>query len=224
MREVARDRHAWILSFLYVGTFGSFIGFGFAFGQVLQVQFGETFDSPMRVVGLTFLGPLLGSLFRPVRRQARRPLRRVPRHARSCSPRWRPPRAVVLAASRIDSLALFVAALRRHLRPQRARQRLDVQDDPGDLPGQGGARRRRRRATPTPPTARPGARRGRSSASPARSARSAASPSTSRCASRSSATARPTPRTACSSRSSSSASPSPGSRTADRRRRRLEGV
>jgi len=66
MREVARDRHAWIVSFLYIGTFGSFIGFGFAFGQVLQIQFAGTFDTPMRVVGLTFLGPLLGSLFRPV--------------------------------------------------------------------------------------------------------------------------------------------------------------
>ena len=66
MREVARDRHAWFVSFLYIGTFGSFIGFGFAFGQVLQIQFADTFDTPMRVVGLTFLGPLLGSLFRPV--------------------------------------------------------------------------------------------------------------------------------------------------------------
>ena len=66
MREVARDRHAWIVSFLYIGTFGSFIGFGFAFGQVLQIQFSDTFSTPMRVVGLTFLGPLLGSLFRPV--------------------------------------------------------------------------------------------------------------------------------------------------------------
>ena len=66
MRDVTRDAHTWILSFLYIGTFGSFIGFGFAFGQVLQVQFGDTFHSPMRVVGLTFLGPLLGSLFRPV--------------------------------------------------------------------------------------------------------------------------------------------------------------
>ncbi len=65
MREVVRDRHAWIISFLYIGTFGSFIGFGFAFGQVLQSQFGDTFNSPMRVAGLTFLGPLLGSLFRP---------------------------------------------------------------------------------------------------------------------------------------------------------------
>jgi len=66
MRDVVRDRHSWIISFLYIGTFGSFIGFGFAFGQVLQVQFGDTFHTPMRVAGLTFLGPLLGSLFRPV--------------------------------------------------------------------------------------------------------------------------------------------------------------
>ena len=65
MREVVRDRHSWIIAFLYIGTFGSFIGFGFAFGQVLQVQFGDTFNTPMRVAGLTFLGPLLGSLFRP---------------------------------------------------------------------------------------------------------------------------------------------------------------
>jgi NNP family nitrate/nitrite transporter-like MFS transporter len=66
MREVVADRHSWIIAILYIGTFGSFIGFGFAFGQVLQVQFGDTFDTPMRVAGLTFLGPLLGSLFRPV--------------------------------------------------------------------------------------------------------------------------------------------------------------
>jgi NNP family nitrate/nitrite transporter-like MFS transporter len=65
MREVARDAHSWIVSLLYIGTFGSFIGFGFAFGQVLQVQFGATFHTPMRVAGLTFLGPLLGSVARP---------------------------------------------------------------------------------------------------------------------------------------------------------------
>ena len=34
-----KDRHTWVMSFLYIGTFGTFIGFGFAFGQVLQVQF-----------------------------------------------------------------------------------------------------------------------------------------------------------------------------------------
>jgi NNP family nitrate/nitrite transporter-like MFS transporter len=66
MREVARERHAWVVSLLYIGTFGSFIGFGFAFGQVLQVQFAGTFDTPVKAAYLTFLGPLLGSLLRPL--------------------------------------------------------------------------------------------------------------------------------------------------------------
>jgi NNP family nitrate/nitrite transporter-like MFS transporter len=66
MREVARDAHTWIVSLLYIGTFGTFIGFGFAFGQVLQVQFAADFATPIRAAYLTFLGPLLGSLARPV--------------------------------------------------------------------------------------------------------------------------------------------------------------
>jgi NNP family nitrate/nitrite transporter-like MFS transporter len=66
MRDAAREPHTWAMSFLYIGTFGSFIGFGFAFGQVLQVQFKSTFDTPIEAAYLTFLGPLLGSLIRPV--------------------------------------------------------------------------------------------------------------------------------------------------------------
>ncbi|MCO5995165.1 nitrate/nitrite transporter [Actinoallomurus rhizosphaericola] len=66
MRDVVKDPHSWIMSLLYVGTFGSFIGFGFAFGQVLQVQFTADFDTPIKAAYLTFLGPLLGSLIRPV--------------------------------------------------------------------------------------------------------------------------------------------------------------
>jgi NNP family nitrate/nitrite transporter-like MFS transporter len=66
MRDVCRDPHTWVMSFLYIGTFGSFIGFGFAFGQVLQVQFAERFPTPLDAAYLTFLGPLLGSLIRPV--------------------------------------------------------------------------------------------------------------------------------------------------------------
>jgi len=66
MRDVARYAHAWIISLLYIGTFGSFIGFGFAFGQVLQVQFHAQFGTPVKAAYLTFLGPLLGSLIRPV--------------------------------------------------------------------------------------------------------------------------------------------------------------
>ncbi|SDU89222.1 MFS transporter, NNP family, nitrate/nitrite transporter [Microlunatus sagamiharensis] len=66
MREVMRHRQTWIVSLLYIGTFGSFIGFGFAFGQVLLVQFPEDFDVPVKAAALTFLGPLLGSFIRPV--------------------------------------------------------------------------------------------------------------------------------------------------------------
>jgi NNP family nitrate/nitrite transporter-like MFS transporter len=61
--ESLRDRHTWIMSFLYIGTFGSFIGYSFAFGLVLTAQFGRT---PLQAAALTFIGPLLGSLVRPV--------------------------------------------------------------------------------------------------------------------------------------------------------------
>ena len=66
IRDVAREGHTWVVSLLYIGTFGSFIGFGFAFGQVLQVQFATSFATPVKAAYLTFLGPLLGSLVRPV--------------------------------------------------------------------------------------------------------------------------------------------------------------
>jgi MFS transporter, NNP family, nitrate/nitrite transporter len=66
MREATREPHTWIMSFLYIGTFGSFIGFGFAFGQVLQNQFADDFATPLDAAYLTWLGPLLGSLIRPL--------------------------------------------------------------------------------------------------------------------------------------------------------------
>ncbi|RMI39929.1 nitrate/nitrite transporter [Streptomyces triticirhizae] len=61
-RESVRDAHTWIMSFLYIGTFGSFIGYSFAFGLVLQNQFDRT---PLQAASITFIGPLLGSLVRP---------------------------------------------------------------------------------------------------------------------------------------------------------------
>jgi NNP family nitrate/nitrite transporter-like MFS transporter len=66
MRDVTRQPHIWIMSLLSIGTFGLLIGFGFAFGQVLHVQFADIFDTPVKAAYLTFLGPLLGSLIRPV--------------------------------------------------------------------------------------------------------------------------------------------------------------
>jgi NNP family nitrate/nitrite transporter-like MFS transporter len=61
-RAALKDPHCWTISLLYVGTFGSFIGYSFAFGLVLQNDFGRT---PLQAAGLTFIGPLLGSLTRP---------------------------------------------------------------------------------------------------------------------------------------------------------------
>src|SRR6202012_4250104 len=53
-------RHTWIMSFLYVGTFGSFIGYSAAFPLLIKTQF------PAITVGIAFLGPLVGSLSRPL--------------------------------------------------------------------------------------------------------------------------------------------------------------
>ncbi len=62
-RTALADPHCWMISLLYIGTFGSFIGYSFAFGLVLQNDFGRT---PLQAAALTFTGPLLGSLARPV--------------------------------------------------------------------------------------------------------------------------------------------------------------
>ena len=62
-REAVRDHDTWWISLLYIGTFGSFIGYGFALGLVLQNEFGA---SPQEAVSYTFLGPLLGSFSRPL--------------------------------------------------------------------------------------------------------------------------------------------------------------
>jgi NNP family nitrate/nitrite transporter-like MFS transporter len=67
--EALRYKHSWVMSFLYIGTFGSFIGFSFAFGQVLQINFlatGETAAAAsLHAAQISFLGPLLGSISRP---------------------------------------------------------------------------------------------------------------------------------------------------------------
>ncbi|HEX6836213.1 MAG TPA: MFS transporter, partial [Polyangia bacterium] len=57
---VARHKHTWIISLLYVGTFGSFVGYSAAFPLLLKTQF------PTVTASLAFLGPLVGSLARPL--------------------------------------------------------------------------------------------------------------------------------------------------------------
>jgi MFS transporter, NNP family, nitrate/nitrite transporter len=53
-------KHTWIMSFLYIGTFGSFIGYSAAFPLLIKTQF------PAVTVAIAFLGPLVGSLARPL--------------------------------------------------------------------------------------------------------------------------------------------------------------
>lgn len=68
MRSILPELDTWIVALLYIGTFGSFIGFSFAFGQVLQISFvggGQTpGQASLHAAQIAFLGPLLGSLAR----------------------------------------------------------------------------------------------------------------------------------------------------------------
>ena len=53
-------KHTWIMSYIYIGTFGSFIGYSAAFPLLIKTQFPEI------TVAIAFLGPLVGSLSRPL--------------------------------------------------------------------------------------------------------------------------------------------------------------
>jgi NNP family nitrate/nitrite transporter-like MFS transporter len=57
---VVRHRHTWIVSWLYIGTFGSFIGYSSAFPLLIQLQFPE-----VPAANYAFLGALVGSVARP---------------------------------------------------------------------------------------------------------------------------------------------------------------
>jgi NNP family nitrate/nitrite transporter-like MFS transporter len=57
---VAQRKHTWIMSWLYIGTFGSFIGYSAAFPLLLKTQFPEV------TTNLAFLGALVGSVARPL--------------------------------------------------------------------------------------------------------------------------------------------------------------
>ena len=57
---VTRRKHTWVMSWLYVGTFGSFIGYSAAFPLLIKTQF------PAVTISVAFLGPLVGSVARPL--------------------------------------------------------------------------------------------------------------------------------------------------------------
>lgn len=57
---VVKRKHTWIMAYLYIGTFGSFIGYSAAFPLLIKTQF------PTISISIAFLGPLVGSLSRPL--------------------------------------------------------------------------------------------------------------------------------------------------------------
>lgn len=58
---IFRRKHNWIMCYLYVGTFGSFIGFAGAFALLTKTLFPS-----IAVMHFAFIGPLVGALVRPV--------------------------------------------------------------------------------------------------------------------------------------------------------------
>ena len=62
-----REPHMWLLALLYIGTFGSFIGFAGVFPKLIADQFPDfsTFQVGSASISLAFLGALVGSLARP---------------------------------------------------------------------------------------------------------------------------------------------------------------
>ena len=163
MAEALRFSDSWVMSFLYIGTFGSFIGFSFAFGQVLQINFlaggDNAAQASLHAAQIAFIGPLLGSIARP--------------YGGKLSDRIGGGKVtmytfvamifaagILVATGMIDDGAtgaptggqmtgyvvgfILLFILSGH------RQRLDVQDDPVDLRGQGAGPRRRGAATRRP--------------------------------------------------------------------------
>ncbi|WP_282784183.1 MULTISPECIES: nitrate/nitrite transporter [unclassified Nocardia] len=61
------NKQTWVMAFLYIGTFGSFIGFSFAFPTLIKANFPELKDVGILVAlgNLAFLGALVGSFTRP---------------------------------------------------------------------------------------------------------------------------------------------------------------
>lgn len=68
MKSMLKQPDTWWLSLLYVGSFGSFIGFSFALSQVLHMKFTDAGQSAsqasLHAAMIAFLGPLLGSVSR----------------------------------------------------------------------------------------------------------------------------------------------------------------
>jgi NNP family nitrate/nitrite transporter-like MFS transporter len=68
--RATRERQTWVISLLYIGTFGSFIGYSFALPLVIKSTFPAFLAHHSFIAtylaGLGFVGALVGSLARPL--------------------------------------------------------------------------------------------------------------------------------------------------------------
>ena len=69
--RIFKNKHNWIMTWLYTMTFGSFIGYSAAFPLLIKVVFGELPDGTVNPNAINpfayaWLGPLVGSLIRPL--------------------------------------------------------------------------------------------------------------------------------------------------------------
>ena len=72
--KIIKSKHNWIMTTLYVMTFGSFIGFSFAFPKICQdiFEFTDQTDPSFRNPNApnymiwAFIGPIIGALARPI--------------------------------------------------------------------------------------------------------------------------------------------------------------
>jgi NNP family nitrate/nitrite transporter-like MFS transporter len=69
--KMFNHKNTWVLTVLYLGTFGSFIGFSGALPLLINVVFGQVPGGLVnahapKAMAYAWLGPLVGSLFRPV--------------------------------------------------------------------------------------------------------------------------------------------------------------
>ncbi|NUL48558.1 MFS transporter [Cellulosimicrobium funkei] len=62
-----REPHLWLIAVIYIGTFGSFMGFGSVFPTLISLMFPAFTSLELwgAAISIAFLGPLVGSLARP---------------------------------------------------------------------------------------------------------------------------------------------------------------
>ena len=66
-----KNKQTWVMSFLYIGTFGSFIGYSAAMPLLIKLNFWRQPLPDVAGIGINFafyafLGALVGSMARPL--------------------------------------------------------------------------------------------------------------------------------------------------------------